>query len=142
MIHGTVKTLMDFGAFIDIGGIDGLLHVTDMSWTRVNKPSDMLKVGEQVEVKVLKVNPENRKISLGMKQLQPDPWALAAENFKVGDRVHGTVARLTDFGAFINLAPGVDGLGSHLGDVLVEEDPQAQRSSFRSATLLKWLCLG
>jgi small subunit ribosomal protein S1 len=110
VIHGTVKTLMDFGAFIDIGGIDGLLHVTDMSWTRVNKPSDMLKVGEQVEVKILKVNVENRKISLGMKQLQPDPWALAAQNFKVGDRVHGTVARLTDFGAFINLAPGVDGL--------------------------------
>ena len=69
VIRGTVKTLMDFGAFIDIGGIDGLLHVTDMSWTRVNKPSDLLKPGDQVEVKVLKVNPENRKISLGMKQL-------------------------------------------------------------------------
>jgi small subunit ribosomal protein S1 len=110
VIRGTVKTLMDFGAFIDIGGIDGLLHVTDMSWTRVNKPADLLKVGEQVEVKVLKVNAENRKISLGMKQLQPDPWAVAAETFKVGDRVRGTVARLTDFGAFINLAPGVDGL--------------------------------
>ncbi len=110
VILGTVKTLMDFGAFIDIGGIDGLLHVTDMSWSRVNKPSDLLKPGEQVEVKVLKVNPENRKISLGIKQLQPDPWALAAEKFNVGDRVHGTVARLTDFGAFINLAPGVDGL--------------------------------
>ena len=110
ILHGSVKTLMDFGAFIDIGGIDGLLHVTDMSWTRVNKPSDILKVGQEVDVKVLKVNTENRKISLGMKQLQPDPWALAAENFKVGDRVRGTVARLTDFGAFINLAPGVDGL--------------------------------
>jgi small subunit ribosomal protein S1 len=110
VIRGTVKTLMDFGAFIDIGGIDGLLHVTDMSWSRVNKPSDLLKPGEQVEVKVLKVNPENRKISLGMKQLQPDPWALASQKFNVGDRVHGTVARLTDFGAFINLAPGVDGL--------------------------------
>jgi small subunit ribosomal protein S1 len=110
VIRGTVKTLMDFGAFIDIGGIDGLLHVTDMSWTRVNKPSDLLKAGEQVDVKVLKVNAENRKISLGMKQLQPDPWALAAQSFKVGDRLHGTVARLTDFGAFVNLAPGVDGL--------------------------------
>jgi small subunit ribosomal protein S1 len=110
VIRGTVKTLMDFGAFIDIGGIDGLLHVTDMSWTRVNKPSDMLKVGEQVDVKVLKVNAENRKISLGLKQLQPDPWAQAAQNFKVGDRIHGTVARLTDFGAFVSVAPGVDGL--------------------------------
>ena len=110
VIQGTVKTLMDFGAFIDIGGIDGLLHVTDMSWTRVNKPSDLLKPGEQVEVKVLKVNPENRKISLGMKQLQPDPWAVAPQKFQSRRRVHGTVARLTDFGAFINLAPGVDGL--------------------------------
>jgi small subunit ribosomal protein S1 len=110
VIRGTVKTLMDFGAFIDIGGVDGLLHVTDMSWTRVNKPSDMLKVGDEVEVKVLKVNAENRKISLGIKQLQPDPWTVASQNFKVGDRVHGTVARLTDFGAFVNLSPGVDGL--------------------------------
>ncbi len=110
VILGTVKTLMDFGAFVDIGGIDGLLHVTDMSWSRVNKPSDLLKPGEQIEVKVLKVSAENRKISLGMKQLQPDPWAVATEKFKVGDRVHGTVARLTDFGAFVNLSPGVDGL--------------------------------
>jgi small subunit ribosomal protein S1 len=78
--------------------------------TRINKPSDILKVGQQVDVKVLKVNAENRKISLGMKQLLPDPWSLAAESFKVGDRVRGTVARLTDFGAFVNLVPGVDGL--------------------------------
>ena len=98
------------GAFIDLGGVDGLLHVADMSWTRVNKPSDLLKVGDPVQVKVLKINPETRKISLGMKQLQPDPWTVASENFKVGDRVRGTVARLADFGAFINLAPGVDGL--------------------------------
>ena len=110
VVRGTVKTLMDFGAFVDIGGVDGLLHVTDMSWTRVNKPADLLKVGDQIEVKVLKVNPENKKISLGIKQLQPDPWTAAAQNFKVGDRVRGTVARLTDFGAFVNLAPGVDGL--------------------------------
>ena len=110
VVRGTVKTLMDFGAFIDIGGIDGLLHVADISWTRVNKPADVLKVGDTVEVKVLKVNPETRKISLGMKQLQPDPWTVAAERFKPGDRVHGTVARVTDFGAFVSLAPGVDGL--------------------------------
>ena len=110
VLRGTVKTLMDFGAFIDTGGIDGLLHVTDMSWTRVNKPSDLLKVGDQVEVKVLKVNRETRKISLGMKQLQPDPWTVAAQRYKPGDRVRGTVARITDFGAFINLEPGIDGL--------------------------------
>jgi small subunit ribosomal protein S1 len=110
VLHGTVKTLMDFGAFIDLGGVDGLLHVADMSWSRVNKPADILDVGESVEVKVLKINRETRKISLGMKQLQPDPWSVAAEHFKVGDRVRGTVARIADFGAFVNLAPGVDGL--------------------------------
>jgi small subunit ribosomal protein S1 len=110
VIKGTVKTLMDFGAFIDLGGVDGLLHVADISWSRINKPSDVLAVGQEVEVKVIKVNPETRKISLGMKQLQPDPWSMAAERFKVGDRVRGTVARIADFGAFINLAPGVDGL--------------------------------
>jgi small subunit ribosomal protein S1 len=110
VLGGVVKTLMDFGAFVDLGGVDGLLHVADMSWTRINKPSDVLKVGDQVEVKVLKVNAETRKISLGMKQLQPDPWSLAVERFKVGDRIRGTVARTTDFGAFVNLSPGVDGL--------------------------------
>jgi small subunit ribosomal protein S1 len=110
VLMGTVKTLMDFGAFVDLGGVDGLLHVADMAWTRVNKPSDMLKTGDQVEIKVLKINPETRKISLGMKQLQPDPWTVAVERFKPGDRVRGTVARVADFGAFINLAPGVDGL--------------------------------
>jgi small subunit ribosomal protein S1 len=110
VLKGTVKTLMDFGAFIDLGGVDGLLHVADMSWTRVNKPADILDVGEPVEVKVLKVNRETRKISLGMKQLQPDPWSMAAEHFKPGDRIRGTVARIADFGAFVNLAPGVDGL--------------------------------
>jgi small subunit ribosomal protein S1 len=110
VLHGTVKTLMDFGAFVDIGGVDGLLHVTDMAWTRVNKPSDMLKVGDTLDVKVLKVNPETRKISLGLKQLQPDPWTVAAGKYKPGDRVRGTVARITDFGAFVNLEPGIDGL--------------------------------
>lgn len=110
VLKGVVKTLMDFGAFVDIGGVDGLLHVADISWTRINKPADVLKVGDQVEVKVLKVNPETRKISLGIKQLQPDPWTLALERFHVGDRVRGAVARVTDFGAFVTLAPGVDGL--------------------------------
>jgi small subunit ribosomal protein S1 len=110
VLKGTVKTLMDFGAFVDIGGVDGLLHVADISWTRINKPADVLKVGDQVEVKVLRVNPDTRKISLGMKQLQADPWSVAIERFHVGDRVHGTVARVTEFGAFVSLAPGVDGL--------------------------------
>lgn len=110
VVQGTVRSLTDFGAFVDIGGVDGLLHVADMSWHRVNKPADILSVGDSVEVKVLKVNPENRRISLGLKQLQPDPWSVALSQFHVGDRVRGTVARLTDFGAFVELAPGVDGL--------------------------------
>lgn len=110
VITGKVRNLMDFGAFIDLGGVDGLLHVTDISWTRVAKPSDVLTAGEDVEVKVLKVNPQTRKISLGRKQLQPDPWTLAAASYNPGDRVRGKVERLADFGAFVSLAPGVDGL--------------------------------
>ncbi|HUS04947.1 MAG TPA: 30S ribosomal protein S1 [Bryobacteraceae bacterium] len=110
IVRGTVRSLMDFGAFVDIGGVDGLLHVTDMSWTRVNKPADLLKVGESLDVKVLKINRETHKISLGMKQLQPDPWTLASQKYHVGDRVKGSVSRLTEFGAFVSLEPGVDGL--------------------------------
>jgi small subunit ribosomal protein S1 len=110
VVTGAVKTILDFGAFIDLGGVDGLLHVADISWTRINKPADVLKVGDSVQVKILKINPDTRKVSLGMKQLQPDPWSVAAEQFQPGNRVRGTVARLTDFGAFVNLAPGIDGL--------------------------------
>ncbi len=90
--------------------MDGLLHVADISWTRIGKPADVLKAGDAVQVKVLKVNRETRKISLGMKQLQPEPWTQAADKFQQGDRVQGTVARLTDFGAFVQLLPGVEGL--------------------------------
>ncbi|HZU26264.1 MAG TPA: 30S ribosomal protein S1 [Bryobacteraceae bacterium] len=109
-VRGTVRSVTDFGAFVDIGGVDGLLHVADMSWTRVAKPSDILKPGDQVDVKILKINPETHKISLGMKQLVPDPWTEAASRFNPGDRVDGTVSRITDFGAFVELMPGVDGL--------------------------------
>lgn len=110
VVRGTVRTVTDFGAFVDLGGVDGLLHVADMSWTRVAKPSDVVKPGDEVEVRILKVNAETRKISLGMKQLSPDPWTQATSTFKVGDRVEGTVSRITDFGAFVELMPGVDGL--------------------------------
>ncbi len=109
-VMGKVRNLTDFGAFVDIGGVDGLLHVADISWTRIGKPSDVLKTGDEVKVKVLKVNRETKKISLGMKQLQPEPWSLAEGKFAQGDRVRGTVARTTDFGAFIELLPGVEGL--------------------------------
>jgi small subunit ribosomal protein S1 len=110
VVRGTVRSLTDFGAFVDLGGVDGLLHVTDMAWHRVAKPSDLLAVGDPVEVQVLKINPATKRISLGLKQLTPDPWTLASERFQAGQRVQGKVSRLTDFGAFIELMPGVDGL--------------------------------
>jgi small subunit ribosomal protein S1 len=110
VVRGTVRTVTDFGAFVDIGGLDGLLHVADMSWTRISKPSDVVKPGDEVQVQILKVNADTRKISLGMKQLAPDPWTLAVEKFKTGDRLPGTVSRVAEFGAFVELMPGVDGL--------------------------------
>jgi small subunit ribosomal protein S1 len=110
VVKGKVRTLTEFGAFVSLGDVDGLLHVSDISWTRVAKPADVLSEGQQVEVKILKINPATRKISLGMKQLQPEPWALAAERFAPGQRVSGKVVRLTDFGAFVELMPGIEGL--------------------------------
>ncbi|HUQ90543.1 MAG TPA: S1 RNA-binding domain-containing protein [Bryobacteraceae bacterium] len=110
VVHGTVRTVMEYGAFVDLGGVDGLLHIGDMSWNRVAKSSDVVSVGDSVEVKILKVDPATHKISLGMKQLSPDPWAVATESLKVGDRIKGKVVRLADFGAFVEIQPGVDGL--------------------------------
>ena len=111
VVRGTVRTLTDFGAFVDIGGgVDGLLHVGDMAWHRVAKPADVVSPGDTLELKILKVNAQTRRISLGLKQLQPDPWTTAGERFHAGDRVQGKVTRVTDFGAFIELLPGVEGL--------------------------------
>lgn len=110
ILHGTVRSLTNYGAFVDIGGVDALLHVSDIAWSRINKPSDVLSVGQEVDVKVLKIDPGRRRISLGMKQLQEHPWDLAGEKYKAGDRVHGTVTRLADFGAFVELEPGIEGL--------------------------------
>jgi small subunit ribosomal protein S1 len=110
VVRGTIRSLTDFGAFVDLGGVDGLLHVTDMAWNRVAKPSDVVSPGDSVEVKILKIQPESRRVSLGMKQLLPDPWTQALGRFQVGEKVQGKVSRLTDFGAFIELSPGVDGL--------------------------------
>jgi len=111
-VSGTVRSLTDYGAFVDVGGVDALLHVSDIAWGRVNKPSDVLSVGQSVEVKVLKVSSEGdkRRISVGLKQLQPHPWEAVAEKFKAGDRVRGTVTRLMEFGAFVELEPGIEGL--------------------------------
>ena len=111
-VSGTVRSLTDYGAFVDLGGLDALLHVSDIAWGRVNKPADVLSVGQAVEVKVLKVtsDADKRRISVGLKQLQPHPWDAVAEKFKVGDRVRGTVTRLVDFGAFVELETGIEGL--------------------------------
>ncbi|MGE5704392.1 MAG: 30S ribosomal protein S1 [Clostridia bacterium] len=110
VIEGTVQRLTDFGVFVDIGGVDGLVHISELAWNRVEKPSDVVKEGDKVQVKVLKVDKENERISLSMKETQPGPWAIAAEKFKKGDVVSGTVKRLASFGAFVEIAPGVEGL--------------------------------
>ncbi|MFZ1006256.1 MAG: S1 RNA-binding domain-containing protein [Candidatus Sulfotelmatobacter sp.] len=109
-LHGTVRSLMDYGAFIEIGSVDALLHVSDISRSRVSKPADVLSVGQEVEVKVLKIDSERRRISVGMKQLEPDPWDTATAKYKLGERARGTVTRVMDFGAFVELEPGVEGL--------------------------------
>ena len=110
VVRGTVRSLTDFGAFVDLGGVDGLLHVSDMSYARGIKPSDVVKPSDEIEVKILKINPETRKISLGLKQLSPDPWSLAVSKYEQGSRVKGKVSRVLDFGAFVELEPGIEGL--------------------------------
>ena len=109
-LPGTVRTLMPYGAFIDLGGVDGLLHISDISHSRVEKPEDILKVGQELQVRILKIDPDTKKISLGLKQLQAEPWETAPQRFVAGQRVSGTVSRLMDFGAFVELEPGVEGL--------------------------------
>ncbi len=110
VLEGTVQRLTDFGVFVDIGGVDGLVHVSELAWQRVEKPSDVVSEGDKVKVKVLKVDKENERISLSMKETQPGPWDKAAEQFKTGDVATGTVKRLASFGAFVELAPGIEGL--------------------------------
>ena len=110
VVTGTVRNIMDYGAFVDIGGIDGLLHVADISWGRVEKASDVLSVGQEIEAKIVKVDSAKQRISLGLKQLQPHPWDSVAAKYTTGERVRGTVSRLAEFGAFVELEPGVEGL--------------------------------
>ena len=110
VVSGTVRSLTDYGAFVDIGGVDALLHVGDISWGRINKAADVLTVGQQIEAKVLKIDLEKRRVSVGTKQLQPHPWDAVSGKYKVGERVRGAVTRVTDFGAFVELEPGVEGL--------------------------------
>jgi small subunit ribosomal protein S1 len=110
IIDGVIKNLTDYGAFIDLGGIDGLLHVTDMSWGRVNHPSELFQVGDEIKVKVLKFDAESERVSLGLKQLQPDPWIDASMRYPLQRRVQGRVVSLADYGAFVELEPGIEGL--------------------------------
>lgn len=150
VMEGVVKNVTDYGAFIDLGGIDGLLHITDISWGRVNHPSEKLNVGQTVPVVVLKYDAEKERVSLGMKQLKPDPWQTVHERFPVGGRVKGKVTNVTDYGAFVELEEGVEGLihvsemswtkkvrspskivntGDQVEAVVLGIDPEAQRIS-------------
>jgi small subunit ribosomal protein S1 len=110
VVEGLIKNLTEYGAFIDLGGLDGLLHITDMSWGRIKHPSELFKVGDKIKVKVLKYDEEKERVSLGYKQLLPDPWNTVQERYTVGMRVKGHVVSLTDYGAFVELEPGVEGL--------------------------------
>jgi small subunit ribosomal protein S1 len=148
-VAGKVRNLTDFGAFIELEpGVDGLLHISDMSWTRnVGHPSEVLKKGQDLETQILNVDRENKRISLGLKQIQPDPWTTVSQRYPMGSRVTGKVVRLTDFGAFVELEPGVDGLlhisqmanrpisrpdeivnvGDELGLLVIRVDPHERR---------------
>ena len=110
LLHGAVKNITDYGAFIDLGGIDGLLHISDMSWGRISHPSEMLRVGQEVEVLVLKFDPANEKVTLGYKQKMPDPWSNVAEKYPAGTKIAGKVVSITDYGAFVKVEEGLEGL--------------------------------
>jgi small subunit ribosomal protein S1 len=116
ILTGTVKNLTDYGAFVDLGGIDGLLHITDMSWGRLTHPRDLVNVGDEIQVKVLKFDKDKQRVSLGFKQLTPDPWLDATERYPVGAKVHGRVLSVTDYGAFVELEQGIEGL-VHLSEM-------------------------
>ena len=110
VLQGVVKNITDYGAFVDLGGVDGLLHVTDIAWRRINHPSEALQIGQQVTVQVIRFNPETQRISLGMKQLEADPWEGVAAKYPVGTKFKGRVTNITDYGAFVELEPGIEGL--------------------------------
>ncbi|WP_295733082.1 30S ribosomal protein S1 [uncultured Bartonella sp.] len=110
VVEGVVKNITDYGAFVDLGGIDGLLHVTDMAWRRVNHPSEILSIGQTVKVQIIRINQETHRISLGMKQLESDPWEGITDKYPVGKKIKGTVTNITDYGAFVEIEPGIEGL--------------------------------
>ena len=150
VVEGVVKNITDYGAFVDLGGIDGLLHVTDMAWRRVNHPTEILSIGQTVKVQIIRINQETHRISLGMKQLESDPWQEIGTKFPIGKKIKGTVTNITDYGAFVELEPGIEGLihvsemswtkkNVHPGKILsttqevevvvLEVDPQKRRIS-------------
>ncbi|AZN70235.1 30S ribosomal protein S1 [Georhizobium profundi] len=150
VVEGVVKNITDYGAFVDLGGIDGLLHVTDMAWRRVNHPTEILSIGQTVKVQIIRINQETHRISLGMKQLEADPWDGIGTKYPTGKRITGTVTNITDYGAFVELEPGIEGLihvsemswtkkNVHPGKILsttqevdvvvLEVDPQKRRIS-------------
>jgi small subunit ribosomal protein S1 len=110
VVEGVVKNITDYGAFVDLGGIDGLLHVTDMAWRRVNHPTEILNIGQTVKVQIIRINQDTHRISLGMKQLESDPWGDIGTKFPIGKKISGTVTNITDYGAFVELEPGIEGL--------------------------------
>jgi small subunit ribosomal protein S1 len=110
IVDGTVKNITDYGAFVDLGGIDGLLHVTDMAWRRVNHPSELLTIGQTIKVQIIRINQETHRISLGMKQLEADPWVVIGTKYPLGFKISGKVTNITDYGAFVEIEPGIEGL--------------------------------
>ena len=140
-VQGTVRSLTNYGAFVDLGGVDGLLHVGDIAWGRINNPADVLSVGQEIEAKVLKIDPEKSRISLGMKQLQPDPWYSVTERYKTGDLVRSTVTRVVEFGAFVELEPGVEGL-IHVSEMSWAKKVRAASDVVKSGETVEVMILG
>ena len=140
VLKGVVKNLTDYGAFIDLGGIDGLLHITDMSWGRVGHPAELFKVNDEIDVIVLKYDPATERVSLGHKQLITDPWANVMDRYPVGARMSGKVVSLTDYGAFIELEQGVEGL-IHVSEMSwcssTIRRPSASRSDTSSSSRIR-----
>lgn len=141
VIEGTIKNLTDYGAFVDIGGIDGLLHVTDMSWGRLQNPSEMFKVGDTVQVKVLKLDKEKEKVSLGYKQLIPDPWSSVVEIYQVGAKIKGRISSVTEYGAFVELEPGVEGL-VHVSEMSWSKRSKSPKQMFKAGEEVEVQVLG
>lgn len=141
IVEGTIKNLTEYGAFVDIGGIDGLLHVTDMSWGRIHHPADQFKVGEHLQVKVLKLDREREKVSLGFKQLQPDPWSTVVEVYPVNTKLNGTVSSVTEYGVFVELEPGVEGL-VHVSEISWSRRSQSPKRLFDKGQQVEVQVLG